>query len=199
VASILPEAKIEDLSLPFAACALDLVSGEEVMITSGSVRKAVLASSAIPGLLPPVKMNGKVLADGGWVNKVPALHCFDLGADIVVGVDVSVRMEETQHLKRGFDVITRANACTEWALRRLQLGLCDLVIRPKVGTVHWADFDAAPQLIASGRQAIAECWSDLRELLRAQKRWGWLRPSRGVRRARHFRREPGVRSPRTMP
>jgi len=188
---VLPDIAIEDLPLPFAACALDLVSGEEVSLRRGSLREAVRASSAIPGLVPPVEHDGRLLADGGWVNKVPALHCYDLGADVVVGVDVSIRMQETRELKRGYDVISRANACTEWALRRLQLGLCDLVVRPRVGLVHWADFDRAEELVAAGRKAMAERLPELEEALARERRWGWMRPSPGVRRARHFRREPG--------
>jgi NTE family protein len=134
-----------------------------------------------------VERNGQLLADGGWVDKVPALPAFDLGADLVVGVDVSTDLESEGDLKRGYDVMARASACTEWALRRLQLGLADVVVRPEVREVHWADFDRGEELIALGRQAAARVIPELSEALRRQRRWGWLRPSPGAKRARQFR------------
>ena len=56
---------------PFAAIALDINKAREIVLTKGSLRRAAAASSAIPGILPPVPMNGRVLIDGGWVDKIP--------------------------------------------------------------------------------------------------------------------------------
>jgi NTE family protein len=193
IAALVPDVDIEDLSLPFAACSLDLIGGEAVTFTRGNLREAVRASSAIPGVFPPVERDGRLLADGGWVDKVPALPAFDLGADVVVGVDVSTVLEPPSPLRRGYDVMSRATVCIEWALRQLQLGLCDLVIRPAVSGVHWADFDQGPQLVAKGREATEAAIPLLVRQLRRERRWGWLRPSPGVRRAReHRRRVPRV-------
>jgi NTE family protein len=187
IAGLVPDIDIEDLPLPFAATALDLISGRELVLRSGRLREAVRASSAIPGVFPPVERNGQLLADGGWVDKVPALLAYELGADLVVGVDVSTELESEPDLKRGYDLMARASACTEWALRRLQLGLADVVVRPEVSEVHWADFDRGEELIALGRRAAARVVPELRERLRQQRRWGWLRRSPGARRARQFR------------
>jgi NTE family protein len=187
IAGLVPDIAIEELPLPFAATALDLVSGRERVLRSGRLREAVRASSAIPGLFPPVSRDGALLADGGWVDKVPALPAFDLGADVVMSVDVSIDLEEEADLRRGYDMMARATVCTEWALRRLQLGLADVVVRPEVSHIHWADFDRAEELVDLGRQAARRAVPELSERLRRQRRWGWLRSSPGARRARQFR------------
>lgn len=187
IAGLVPDIDIDDLPLPFAAAALDLVTGRERVLRSGRLRDAVRASSAIPGIFPPVPRDGALLADGGWVDKVPALPAFDLGADVVVGVDVSTELEDEADLHRGYDVMARATVCTEWALRRLQLGLADVVVRPEVSGVHWADFDRAEEIIELGRRATARVVPEVRERMQRQRRWGWLRSSPGAKRARQFR------------
>ena len=77
IAAILPEEPIEGLDRRFAAVALDLDRAEEVLICSGDLRQAANASSAIPGVLPPVQIGERVLIDGGWIDKVPVLAAFN--------------------------------------------------------------------------------------------------------------------------
>jgi NTE family protein len=77
---------IEQLPMPFAAVATDLVDGAQVLLTEGPLLDAVCASLAMPGLLPPVKRDGRLLADGGLVNLVP----FDVGRSHFGGPVVAV-------------------------------------------------------------------------------------------------------------
>ncbi|MHB1359542.1 MAG: patatin-like phospholipase RssA [Rhodocyclaceae bacterium] len=76
------------LPLPFACVATDLANGQEIWLREGSVAAAVHASMAMPGLLAPVKRDGRLLVDGGLVNPVPVSLCRALGADIVIAVDL---------------------------------------------------------------------------------------------------------------
>jgi NTE family protein len=78
-----------DLAHPFAAVATELTTGGAVVLRTGPVTSAVMASSAIPGVFPPVVRDGRVLVDGGLVDLVPARLARTLGADIVIAVDVS--------------------------------------------------------------------------------------------------------------
>ncbi len=80
---------IEDLDLPFAAVATDLVRGREVWLQRGPLWDAVRASMAIPGILSPVPFRNSWLVDGGLVNPVPVSVCRALGADIIIGVDLN--------------------------------------------------------------------------------------------------------------
>lgn len=178
---LLPDDHIERLPIPFAAIALDLQAGEEVVLHRGPLRQAVSASSAIPGVLPPVRLGNRVLVDGGWVDKVPVLPAYRLGADLVIAVDISADLEDTRGYNRGIDVIIRANAVKDTILANFIRRLADLVLEPSVRTVHWADFGAIDQCIAAGEEAAVRAAPAIRELLR-QERWrGVLRPSVGRR------------------
>ena len=79
---------VEDLSRPFAAVAADLVSGEEVHLTQGSLSSAVRASFSIPGVFSPLLVDSRILVDGGIVNPLPVSAARALGADLVIAVDV---------------------------------------------------------------------------------------------------------------
>lgn len=78
-----------ELSRKFAAVATDLESGKELWLTDGSVLEAVSASMALPGLLPPTRLKGRWLVDGGLVNPVPVSLCRALGADVVIAVNLN--------------------------------------------------------------------------------------------------------------
>jgi NTE family protein len=81
--------KIEDLPVRFAAIATDLSSGQEVWLRRGSVIEAVRGSSAIPGIVKPVRVQGRWLVDGCLVNPVPVSVCRALGAQVVIGVNLT--------------------------------------------------------------------------------------------------------------
>ena len=78
----------EDLKLPFHCVAVDMVKQEVVEFTEGSVADAIVASSSIPAVFPPVVMDDKRLIDGGVLERVPAMRVKKMGADVVVAVDV---------------------------------------------------------------------------------------------------------------
>ena len=73
--------RLEDLATPLHVIACDVLNGQEVRISEGPLVDAVMASAAIPGVLPPVEWNGRLLVDGGVLNNTPITHAVDLGAD----------------------------------------------------------------------------------------------------------------------
>ena len=84
----IPEmASFNDLPRPFLCIATDLVSGEEVIIRKGSLPDAMNASGALPALLAPVEIEGRLLADGGLVNNFPVKEVLDQGMDYIIGVE----------------------------------------------------------------------------------------------------------------
>lgn len=166
---LLPDIDIEETKLPFAAIALDLNSGNEVVIDSGSLRTAIAATSALPGILPPVEHNGMQLVDGGWIDAVPVSPAKGLGADIVIAVDVGCDLGKVEEMGSGLDIVFRADAAARNALSNLQLQHADLVICPSVGINHWADFSRAEEIIAEGRQATFNHLAEIKALLKMKE------------------------------
>ncbi len=183
---MVPDVRIEDCMIPFGAVALDLESGDVVVLRHGSLRKAVAASSAIPGLLPPIRKDGRILIDGGWADKVPVLPAFRMGADVVVAVDISADLDDTQDYRKGTDILVRANAIKDSVLTGFTRGLADVIIEPEVKDIHWADFDSHDICIEAGDAAATQALPAIRELLR-QARWrSMIRPRLGKRLAERY-------------
>lgn len=169
--SLFPDIKIEETKIKFAAVATDITTGKPITLSKGSLRKAIQASTAIPGIFPPVVIDNRELVDGGLVSMVPVLQTFSLGADIVVAVDVSASLEETIEFKRGVNIIFRAHEITRHALTNFQLQHADLVIRPDVGDIHWADFYQIERCIKKGKEKVYDSIDEIRRLFR--RKWYW--------------------------
>jgi NTE family protein len=88
----LDDRDLRDLELPFAAVATDLDSGREVWLREGSLFDSIRAAIALPGLVTPVRLEGRWLVDGGLVNPVPVSLCRAMGADSVIAVDLNTTL-----------------------------------------------------------------------------------------------------------
>lgn len=152
---LMPDISIEQTKIPFGCVATDIRNGKRVVYTSGSLRTAVLASCALPGIFPPVKDGDMQLVDGGWVERVPVICARDMGADVVIAVDVSSEMPKFEDTS-GLDIVLRADAVTRVFLNELLLDEADVSIHPAVGEVHWADFSNPRELIRQGEHATLE-------------------------------------------
>ena len=152
---ILPDKNIEDLPLKFAAIALDLIGKEEVILTKGSLIKSVIASSAIPGIIEPVKFEKKLLADGGWIDKVPVPAARKLGADKIIAVDVSKKIKKSLDYKNGFQIMRIAENMAGDYLTELQVVSADLLLKPEL-EIHWYDFHEFKKLIKMGETITRE-------------------------------------------
>jgi NTE family protein len=177
---------VERTLISLVPVATDLESGEEVLLTRGPLRQVVMASAAIPGILPPVEFEGRRYIDGGWVSKIPVLAAFREGADLVVAVDVSDDLTDTAELKTGMDVMVRGNAIKSEALKRFQLQFADVVIRPDVRKHHWADFATAMRLVARGREATREKIPIIRRALDRARLSSLFGNTRGRKLAQRF-------------
>jgi NTE family protein len=191
--AIIPRTRIEDLPVKFGAVALDILSGEEVVLCRGKLREAARASSAIPGILPPVQLNGRLLIDGGWVDKIPVLPTFKLGADVVIAVDITADLEAAHEYNRGVDIMVRANAIKDDALVGFSRRLSDQVIEPDVGQVHWADFGAFESCIERGDRAATAAMEQIRDLLRHARLFSLVRPRLSRRMAELHLESNGVK------
>lgn len=152
---LLTDQNIEDLPIPFAAVAVDLVAGKEVVFTSGSIRDAVDASSSLPGYFSPVEENGRLLVDGAVLQVVPIPTAKAMGADFVIAVNVSQDLERNSDLKNVVQIISRASSITSDRYNKSLLEKADVVLRPRVGHLHWSEFDRIQEAIALGEK-VAE-------------------------------------------
>ena len=155
----------EELAIPLAAVALDLVSGEKVVYTAGPVVDGIYASSAIPSVFPPVISEGRIICDGGGPFRVPVDACRDLGADFVIAVDIPA-FEESR-FSTGLDMILRSNTVARQRLNEFVCAQADFVIRPDVTAFHWADFSAGEDC----RQRGLEAGRAAAPLLKKKLRW----------------------------
>lgn len=142
---------IGELRLPFAAVAVDLVSGEMVVFRDGPLLEALYASCAIPAVFPPVEQGGRIIADGGGPFRVPIEAVRELGADFVVAVDIPSYLEP--RLKTGFDLGMRSNSVARDRLNELVCASADFLIRPRVERFHWADFKSSEAIRDLGYEA----------------------------------------------
>jgi NTE family protein len=165
ISALVDDIGIQDTRIPFAAVCTDIHAGREAVLTEGPLRSAVAASSAIPGIFPPVEFGGRLLADGGWVNQLPAGPCRKLGADVVIAVDVARELEQDYTVDTGLDIIRRVNAVTRYTLSRVHLRDADLVISPQVETVSWTSFGCIEECIRRGEAAAEKALSAAIKLL----------------------------------
>jgi len=162
-----------DTKIPFAVVAADLVKGEKVILNQGKLFDALLASSSIPGMFPPVILDKKILVDGGIVDVVPIQAAQSLGANFVIGVNVGQTIKKRVEFDNAVEIFFRSDSITSAELRKLQLSFADVVITPKIGRFHWSDFSKPEQCIREGEIAAQNIILELKKKLKKTKPIWW--------------------------
>ncbi len=122
--------RFEDSPIPLAFLAVDIITGERVILRQGSMLEAALASSAIPGVFPPVQIDGRFLVDGHVLENVPVSVAKEIVPDaLVLAVDVGDESGAPSIPKTSLDVILRSAHISRDALRRQSLEQADLILR----------------------------------------------------------------------
>jgi NTE family protein len=155
---------IEKMKRTLAIVATDLQSGEAVVFRSGNAGMAVRASSSVPGLFQPVRINGRDYVDGGLVSPVPVRVARNLGADLVIAVDISNKPRFAKTAS-SLDVLLQTFTIMGQALAARELPEADVVIRPNVDGVSGTDFQARHLAILEGERALSESLGKLRAKL----------------------------------
>lgn len=151
-----PGATFDQLAIPFRAVATDLETREAVVFERGDVARAVFASMAVPGLLPPVEIDGRTLIDGGLANNVPVSVAREMGADIVIVVDLGTEPAKAEQIKNFADVVLQLTAfmTIETAKREIESLLPqDVLIEPDLRKVSPLAFSSGEKLIELGAAA----------------------------------------------
>lgn len=147
------EFDVGDLAVPFAAVASDLISGERIVLDKGRLCTAIRASCSVPGFVPPVELDGRMLVDGGITDNIPADVARLLGADYVIGVDIFMPA-----LRRRLGPFAQGLAAVETLVRHAGKGSheCDSLIVPHMEGRSYFKFSDYKQLIALGEEATRQ-------------------------------------------
>jgi NTE family protein len=167
-------AQIEQLRTRYAAVTTDLRSGELVLLRQGPVADAVRASCSIPGVFVPSMVQGRELVDGGLVSPLPVRAARQLGAEIVLAVDVAARPRRHE-LSGLYEVILQSFEIMGRALADQEALQADLVIRPDTAQFASSDFGVRREMIQAGFEAAQPLIPALRKRLET----GTPRPRRG--------------------
>ena len=160
----IPDIQIEETTIPFRAVATDLKTGELVILRKGSLRRSLLASSAVPGVLPPIEINGRQCSDGGIICTVPVRSAFKEGADVVIAIAVDKNVFPATKLQTAMDIYARAGEIQGIHLKQYDLERADLVISPELGNIHWTDFSQYKRLISLGESAALKKLSEIKRI-----------------------------------
>ena len=162
------ETDFSKLPIPFFCVAADVETGEEVILDKGSLAKSVAASGAIPSLFSPVKIDGRLLIDGGVVNNYPIEELRRRGADVIIGVDVQDPLLNRKDLKGVFDIFTQVSNFRTINDMKKKIPQTDIYIRPDIGRFSIMSFEEATAIIDSGKVAGDKGFSALKELASKQ-------------------------------
>ena len=157
----------EELRIPLAVAATDIITGEPAVFTSGDLIDPVRASCAYPGIFLPVNVNGRLLIDGLLGHAVPAMPLRTMGAERVASVHLSADWVKPGGPRHVFDIIGQCfsiaqdKMCGPWRLAS------DVVMEPEIGAFGYDDFARAKDLIRAGEIAAQAALPQIREWLPA--------------------------------
>lgn len=155
---------LENMSIPVGVLATDLATGQGVLFRRGDAAQAVRASSAVPGVFAPVNITGRDYVDGGLVAPVPVRYARDMGAEVVLAVDISSAPEGNSAVG-SVQVLLQTFAIMGQSINRHELAGADVVLRPALVGVGSADFTARLRAIEAGRAAMQAALPQLRTQL----------------------------------
>jgi len=160
--------RFEDLKIPFAAMVTDLRKGSLIVFRDkGDLPFAIRASCAIPFVYAPVKdRDGRLLIDGGIVKNLPISETRDLGADLVIAVDVNFDgVKFFDRPRTALGVLAYTFIAVERIVSNQQRGDADVLIVPKVGHIRWDQTHRADELVKAGYEAGLESIDEIRNLI----------------------------------
>ncbi|WP_167065670.1 patatin-like phospholipase family protein [Burkholderia sp. Ax-1719] len=149
----------DHLPIPFRAVATDLETGERVVLHNGSLPLAVRASMAVPGLFAPVKIGSRTLIDGGAASNLPIDVAREMGADIVIAVDIGTQLQPADQLNSMAAVtaqMVRLMMSRNVTAQKATLRPADILLEPDLGPVSFADFGAMDRAVQAGDAAAIQ-------------------------------------------
>lgn len=185
LAGLLPdgagEAPLNQLALPFRCVASDLLSGEMVVLADTPLFASLRASLAMPGVFAPIRVNQRLLVDGGLVRNLPVDIARAMGAEVVIAVNVGTPLSGEEELGSSLGVARQMlHILTEQNVRRSlqELGAADVLIAPDLAGISFMDFGRSERAIAAGERAARELAPRLQALALSPEAYAALERAR---------------------
>ena len=160
---------IEQMRVPLGIVATDLDSGQPILFQIGDPGAAVRASSAVPAVFTPVRIGSREYVDGGLVSPVPVRFAKQMGAELVIAVDISA-IPDGNPTGDPMRMLLQTFAIMGRSINTFELREADVVMRPKLAGVSGADFSARKRSIQAGRDVAIAMLTDLKARITAKTR-----------------------------
>jgi NTE family protein len=153
--------------IPFACVAADLTTGKEVIIREGFLAEAIFASMSLPTIFSPTEIDNKLLVDGGIVNNFPVDIAKEMGADLIIGVDIQSKPLEKEEIGDLMDILGQMISYMGFDKYNSNKELCDIIIEPNIDGYGTASFsnNAADSLIRRGKEVTLTKIDEIKKLL----------------------------------
>ncbi len=153
------------LPTPFLCIGTNIETGEEVLLNKGNLVQAMMASAAFPSLFTPVEIDGNLLVDGGVVNNYPIKEVRNLGADIIIGVDVQDDLLNRKNLKNATRILVQITNLQSIEKMKSKVKDTDIYIKPDIRDYGVISFDKGEEIIRKGEEASFAVYEKLKSLV----------------------------------
>ncbi|MBU1699260.1 MAG: patatin-like phospholipase family protein [Candidatus Eisenbacteria bacterium] len=147
------------LPIPYRCVAIDLVTGDQVVLDHGSLPKAMRSTMAIPTIFSPVEWGDSLLIDGGSSNNLPVDIAKEMGADIIIAADVGGKLKSREELNSALSIFEQWIEISDHEHWQRNMEMVDIYIKPDLANINMGDFARTriPKIIKSGeREAIQQ-------------------------------------------
>jgi NTE family protein len=160
----------DKLPIPFLCVATNVETGEEVLLKHGYLPEAILASGTFPSLFEPSEIEGAILIDGGVVNNYPIEEVKEMGANVLIGVDVQHGLSNRESLMSATEVLLQINNYRTVRDMVKKSKETDIYIQPNIEKYSVMAFDMGKKIVRSGEVAASDKYAELKELALRQNR-----------------------------
>jgi len=159
-----PNPSFDHLRIPFRAVSTDLISGNRIVLSEGSLAEALRASATVPLVFNPIDKDGMLLVDGGLLSNIPVDVVRNSGCDLVIAVNSTSGLREEAELKAPWQTADQIMGIMMQLPNRLELNQADIVLTPDVGKHLASDFSGIDTLIARGERCVEAHIGDILRL-----------------------------------
>jgi NTE family protein len=167
IRNLIGDKSFEDARIPMHVTALDLRKGRQVLISSGKLVPAVVASSSVPGFFPPVEVGGELLCDIGTIDNMPVGEARAIGATQIIAVSLNASVAPMQEFPSGMDVIFRTEEIGTKMFNDRMKGEADALIEPDLEGRFWLDFSHPEEVVAIGAEACRRALPQILAVMRS--------------------------------